>query len=137
MQTTNVSFSLTRPRILSVDESEDSRRNMLMMTHFNTKGLKTTFNRMIRSDIICFNENSSQQFSENINVQSMRTLTFNNVKIPFSLQFLFAVVGIAFADVSHIVGDTTTTTSYPPRPYQFSYEAGRYPGHVDRKYLKV
>lgn len=55
-----------------------------------------------------------------------------------SLQFLFAVVGMTFADVSHIVdGTTTTTTSYPPRPYQFSYEAGRYPGHVDRKYSKA
>lgn len=42
---------------------------------------------------------------------------------------MFAAVGLAAADVSHILTDSTT---YPPRPYQFSYEAGRYPGHSDR-----
>lgn len=41
-----------------------------------------------------------------------------------------AIVGAALADVSHILTETTT---YPPRPYQFSYEAGRAPGHTDRK----
>lgn len=29
---------------------------------------------------------------------------------------------------------TTTTEYYPPRPYAFSYEAGRYPNHVDRMF---
>lgn len=49
------------------------------------------------------------------------------------LQFLFAVVAAAVADVSHILDDSTT--SYPPRPYAFSYEAGRYyGGHTDRNY---
>lgn len=48
----------------------------------------------------------------------------------FSLQILMAIVGAALADVSHILTDTTT---YPPRPYQFSYEAGRAPGHTDRE----
>lgn len=41
---------------------------------------------------------------------------------------------MTLADVSHIlVADETTSTTYPPRPYAFSYEAGRYyGGHVDR-----
>lgn len=43
-----------------------------------------------------------------------------------------AIVGAALADVSHILTDTTT---YPPRPYQFSYEAGRAPGHTDREII--
>ncbi|CRL00159.1 CLUMA_CG013435, isoform A [Clunio marinus] len=54
-----------------------------------------------------------------------------------SALFVFVVIGLAFADVSHIVDDSTTTTTYPPRPYQFSYEAGRYPGHVDRTHAEV
>ncbi|KAG5679380.1 hypothetical protein PVAND_008949 [Polypedilum vanderplanki] len=49
---------------------------------------------------------------------------------------LCAFFGITFADVSHIV-DKTTTEYYPPRPYQFKYEAGRYPGHVDRTHAEV
>lgn len=51
---------------------------------------------------------------------------------------MFACVAVAFADVSHILGDSTTTTSYPPRPYAFSYEAGRYyGGHTDRTHSEV
>lgn len=45
-----------------------------------------------------------------------------------SLQILMTIVGATIADVSHILQESTT---YPPRPYQFSYEAGRAPGHTD------
>ncbi|CAF4886701.1 cuticle protein 16.8-like [Pieris napi] len=30
-----------------------------------------------------------------------------------------------------------TTTEPPPRPYAFSYTAGRYPGHTDRQHAEV
>ncbi|CAO1381436.1 unnamed protein product [Diamesa hyperborea] len=49
-------------------------------------------------------------------------------------------VCVVSADVSHIVVQeevTTTTEYYPPRPYAFSYEAGRYPNHVDRTHSEV
>jgi hypothetical protein len=54
----------------------------------------------------------------------------------FSQLFFAAVLSFTLADVSHIIvdGTTTTTTSYPPIPYAFSYEAGRAPGHVDREF---
>lgn len=67
-------------------------------------------------------------------------MTFTNSKAfkiahKFSLQLFFAAaLSFTLADVSHIIVDdesVTTTTSYPPRPYAFAYQAGRAPGHVD------
>lgn len=48
---------------------------------------------------------------------------------------LFCIVGATLADVSHILD--TTTEPHPPNPYQFSYAAGRYPGHIDRTHAEV
>lgn len=31
----------------------------------------------------------------------------------------------------------TSTPAPPPRPYAFSYQAGRYPGHIDRSHQEV
>ncbi|XP_077256287.1 uncharacterized protein LOC143894087 [Temnothorax americanus] len=43
-----------------------------------------------------------------------------------------ALISVCLADVSHISGYSTTTPLPPPKPYSFQYEAGRYPGHIDR-----
>ncbi|XP_029161439.1 uncharacterized protein LOC114933125 [Nylanderia fulva] len=49
-----------------------------------------------------------------------------------------ALVNICLADVSHILSEyQTTTTTLPPKPYSFQYEAGRYPGHIDRVHQEV
>lgn len=51
------------------------------------------------------------------------------------LLIILALTGSCFGDVSHILSQhstTTTTPPPPPRPYNFQYQAGRYPGHVDR-----
>lgn len=77
-----------------------------------------------------FNSKKIPKISKATNSREMAIIRWHLTSCLFSLQFLFAVVGVTFADVSHIVD--ATTESYPPRPYQFSYEAGRYPGHVDR-----
>ncbi|XP_055638403.1 larval cuticle protein LCP-17 isoform X2 [Toxorhynchites rutilus septentrionalis] len=47
------------------------------------------------------------------------------------------LVGLASCDVSHILKEIDvekeiTTLPPPPRPYSFSYVAGRHPGHIDR-----
>jgi hypothetical protein len=66
-----------------------------------------------------------------ISIPSKLFREVSNSSLTFS-QFLLAAVGMTFGDVSHILDETTSTT-YPPRPYAFSYEAGRYHnGHVDR-----
>lgn len=50
---------------------------------------------------------------------------------------------LSSADVSHLTNAqyydelTTSTQPPPPRPYQFEYKAGRYPGHVDRVHQEV
>ncbi|XP_045503167.1 cuticle protein 16.8-like [Colias croceus] len=49
---------------------------------------------------------------------------------------LTACVALTSCDVSHIIEETTTLPP-PPRPYAFSYTAGRYPGHTDRQHAEV
>lgn len=49
---------------------------------------------------------------------------------------------LSSADVSHLTnaqyyGESTTTLSPPPRPYAFSYQAGRFRGHIDRTHSEV
>lgn len=47
-------------------------------------------------------------------------------------------MSLASADVRHILDDSELTTlPPPPRPYEFSYTAGRYPGHTDRAHSEV
>ncbi|CAB3219970.1 unnamed protein product [Arctia plantaginis] len=56
---------------------------------------------------------------------------------------LLAFLAFASCDVSHILQEqhlpyeTTTSEQPPPRPYVFSYTAGRYPGHTDRQHTEV
>ncbi|XP_065092366.1 cuticle protein [Ochlerotatus camptorhynchus] len=60
-----------------------------------------------------------------------------------SLAFLVTIlIGLACCDVSHlfkeiVVEDEIATHPPPPRPYAFSYAAGRHPGHVDRTHSEV
>lgn len=54
--------------------------------------------------------------------------------LSHTLVLLVAVV-VTSGDVSHL--ETTTTDNPPPKPYVFSYTAGRYPGHVDREHTEV
>lgn len=43
-----------------------------------------------------------------------------------------------FADVIHILDEAEPSTPPPPpRPYVFSYTAGRYPNHTDRAHSEV
>ncbi|KAJ8711522.1 hypothetical protein PYW07_008764 [Mythimna separata] len=50
---------------------------------------------------------------------------------------LFLVsLALVSGDVSHLL-ETTTTPEPPPKPYLFSYTAGRYPGHADRTHTEV
>lgn len=48
---------------------------------------------------------------------------------------------LSSADVSHLTNahhyDETTTLPPPPRPYAFSYAAGRFSGHIDRTHSEV
>lgn len=51
---------------------------------------------------------------------------------------------LSSADVSHLTNSqyyddstSTTTPQPPPHPYQFSYQAGRFKGHVDRVHSEV
>ncbi|XP_063833431.1 uncharacterized protein LOC135082562 [Ostrinia nubilalis] len=48
---------------------------------------------------------------------------------------VLASAALAGCDVSHLVD--TTTEPPPPKPYVFSYTAGRYPGHADRQHSEV
>lgn len=66
--------------------------------------------------------------------------------IFFHLQCLVISASLSSADVSHLAhadpnyyyDDTTTSTlPPPPHPYEFSYTAGRYRGHVDRAHSEV
>ncbi|XP_043527501.1 uncharacterized protein LOC122537906 [Frieseomelitta varia] len=56
---------------------------------------------------------------------------------------LIAIVLISpcLGDVSHLLSEysttTTTTPPPPPRPYRFQYQAGRYPGNVDRVHQEI
>ncbi|CAG9800796.1 unnamed protein product [Chironomus riparius] len=52
-----------------------------------------------------------------------------------SILIFITIIGLTLADVSHIV-DTTPEYNIP-NPYSFQYEAGRYPGHVDRTHSEV
>ncbi|XP_012224757.1 uncharacterized protein [Linepithema humile] len=48
------------------------------------------------------------------------------------------LINICLADVLHILPEySTTTIPSPPRPYSFQYEAGRYPGHIDRVHQEI
>ncbi|NP_001166701.1 cuticular protein RR-1 motif 56 isoform X2 [Bombyx mori] len=47
---------------------------------------------------------------------------------------LVLAAGLTSCDVSHL---ETTTPDPPPKPYVFSYTAGRFPGHVDREHTEV
>lgn len=49
---------------------------------------------------------------------------------------------LSSADVSHLTNaqyndEPTSTLPPPPRPYAFSYQAGRFSGHVDRTHSEV
>lgn len=50
---------------------------------------------------------------------------------------------LSAADVSYLSNaqyndeSVTSTPAPPPRPYAFAYQAGRYPGHVDRSHQEV
>lgn len=72
--------------------------------------------------------------------------------VPHNLIFIFqmlcptlflAFLAFASCDVSHLLQEqhlpyeTTTSEQPPPRPYVFSYTAGRYPGHTDRQHTEV
>ncbi|XP_072749822.1 uncharacterized protein [Anoplolepis gracilipes] len=46
------------------------------------------------------------------------------------------LINICLADVL-ILPEYQTTTTPPPKPYSFQYEAGRYPGHIDRVHQEV
>lgn len=53
------------------------------------------------------------------------------------LFLILATLGSAvLADVSHILQEDHTTNP-PPKPYVFSYTAGRFPGHADRHHAEV
>lgn len=59
------------------------------------------------------------------------------------LQFLVITTSLSSADVSHLNNvqyyddSVTSTPQPPPQPYSFAYQAGRYPGHVDRSHQEV
>ncbi|OAD52322.1 Cuticle protein 10.9, partial [Eufriesea mexicana] len=44
------------------------------------------------------------------------------------------LISPCLGDVSHLLSEysTTTTPPPPPRPYSFQYQAGRFPGNIDR-----
>ncbi|CAH0595554.1 unnamed protein product [Chrysodeixis includens] len=46
-----------------------------------------------------------------------------------------ASLALASCDVSHL--QLSSTPEPPPKPYVFSYTAGRYPGHADRQHTEV
>lgn len=49
-----------------------------------------------------------------------------------------ALVNVCLAGVLHTLPEYRTTITPPsPKPYSFQYEAGRYPGHVDRVHQEV
>ncbi|XP_075983756.1 uncharacterized protein LOC142981621 [Anticarsia gemmatalis] len=53
---------------------------------------------------------------------------------------LLASLALVSCDVSHLQGqyeEHETTPAPPPKPYVFSYTAGRYPGHTDRQHTEV
>ncbi|CAH2051582.1 unnamed protein product, partial [Iphiclides podalirius] len=52
------------------------------------------------------------------------------------LWLLLATVALTSCDVSHILEEPTTEPP-PPKPYAFSYTAGRFPGHADRQHSEV
>ncbi|XP_038118714.1 uncharacterized protein LOC6034005 [Culex quinquefasciatus] len=52
------------------------------------------------------------------------------------------IIGVVQCDVSHVLGgiivqEEISTIPPPPKPYAFSYAAGRHPGHVDRTHSEV
>ncbi|XP_031638497.1 uncharacterized protein LOC116350729 [Contarinia nasturtii] len=53
--------------------------------------------------------------------------------------FLVISASLSSADVSHLTynDETTGTPAPPPHPYAFSYQAGRFNGHVDRTHSEV
>lgn len=59
------------------------------------------------------------------------------------MQFLVLTTSLSSADVSYLSNaqyadeSSSSTRAPPPRPYAFGYEAGRYPGHVDRSHQEV
>ncbi|XP_063709973.1 larval cuticle protein LCP-17 [Culicoides brevitarsis] len=57
----------------------------------------------------------------------------------YGILFSAVLIAVTNGDVSHLSHDeySTTTVNYPPRPYEFGYSAGRFPGHVDRTHVEV
>ncbi|XP_012539787.1 uncharacterized protein LOC105838634 [Monomorium pharaonis] len=47
-----------------------------------------------------------------------------------------ALINVCLMDVSHI-SEYSTTPLPSPKPYSFQYEAGRYPGHIDRIHQEI
>lgn len=47
------------------------------------------------------------------------------------------MVALAMGDVSHLLQQELTTPPPPPHPYQFTYTAGRFNGHIDRTHSEV
>ncbi|XP_055325456.1 uncharacterized protein LOC129579403 [Sitodiplosis mosellana] len=75
------------------------------------------------------------EFSENEFFEKMKGIVAILLVISASL---------SSADVSHLTNAqynddsiTTSTPPPPPHPYEFSYKAGRFPGHVDRTHAEV
>lgn len=54
--------------------------------------------------------------------------------ITLSNQIAFILISPCLGNISHLLSEssTTTTPSSPPKPYSFHYQAGRYPGNIDR-----
>jgi len=47
------------------------------------------------------------------------------------------LINVCLTDVSHISEYSSTTSLPSPKPYSFQYEAGRYPGHIDRVHQEI
>lgn len=77
------------------------------------------------------NGRATEQYTVS-NWNSINDLSEYSFSDPLQLTF-----GVAFAvaDVSHLL--TTTTPPPPPHPYQFTYTAGRFNGHIDRTHSEV
>ncbi|CAK1541383.1 unnamed protein product [Leptosia nina] len=51
---------------------------------------------------------------------------------------LLCAAALSSCDVLHLQQEQlTTSTEGPPKPYAFSYTAGRFPGHTDRQHAEV
>ncbi|CAG9791673.1 unnamed protein product [Diatraea saccharalis] len=68
-----------------------------------------------------------------LNILAIQTVYSQMV---FHTLVLLASVALVTCDVSHLELERSTPEP-PPKPYVFSYTAGRYPGHADRHHAEV